>query len=145
MHNGLLLVIGVRQDPRLNNRTINPPTPQVIMSVLIFTLLGSISPDGDRTRADEVRSGSSSPLLHSSSCPPTPNPITPTPHPYHPPPLTPSPSQVRNGLFSTIAFILGAATSCLSGYLGMKIATYANARTAVEARRGIAPAFMCGE
>ena len=75
------------------------------MSVLIFTLLGSISPEGDRTRADEV----------------------------------------RNGLFSMIAFILGAATSCLSGYLGMKIATYANGRTAVEARRGIAPAFMCGE
>ena len=51
--------------------------------------------------------------------------------------------EVRNGLFSMIAFILGAGTSCLSGYLGMKIATYANARTAVEARRGIAPAFMC--
>jgi hypothetical protein len=52
--------------------------------------------------------------------------------------------EVRNGLFSTIAFILGAGTSCLSGYLGMKIATYANARTALEARRGIAPAFMTG-
>lgn len=53
--------------------------------------------------------------------------------------------EVRQGLFSMIAFILGALTSCLSGYLGMKIATYANGRTAVEARRGIAPAFMCGE
>ena len=31
----------------------------------------------------------------------------------------------------------------MSGYLGMKIATFANARTAVEARKGIAPAFMC--
>ena len=75
----------------------------VIMSVLIFTLLGSIPPEDGRTRSDEL----------------------------------------RNGLFSMVAFILGAATSCLCGYLGMKIATYANARTALEARRGIAPAFMC--
>jgi len=52
---------------------------------------------------------------------------------------------VRNGTFSTIAFLVGAATSILSGFVGMKIATYANARTAVEARKGIAPAFMCGE
>eukprot|EP00798_Chlamydomonas_sp_ICE-L_P021208 gene21208-28116_t len=49
----------------------------------------------------------------------------------------------RNGIFSTIAFLLGALTSCLSGYLGMMIATFANARTALEARKGIAPAFMC--
>lgn len=49
----------------------------------------------------------------------------------------------RNAGFSTIAFLLGAITSILSGYIGMKIATYANARTAVEARKGIAPAFMC--
>jgi hypothetical protein len=75
------------------------------MSVLIFSLLGSIAPEAPRTRQDEL----------------------------------------KNGLFSTIAFVLGALTSCLSGYLGMKIATYANARTALEARRGIAPAFMCGE
>lgn len=39
---------------------------------------------------------------------------------------------------------MGAATSILSGYLGMWIATYANARTALEARKGIAPAFMAG-
>ncbi|KIY91312.1 hypothetical protein MNEG_16652 [Monoraphidium neglectum] len=73
------------------------------MSILIFSLLGSIAPEAPRTRQDEL----------------------------------------KNGLFSTIAFVLGALTSCLSGYLGMKIATYANARTALEARRGIAPAFMC--
>lgn len=74
------------------------------MAVLIFALLGSVAPEGSRTRADEV----------------------------------------RNGMFSTIAFVLGACTSILSGFVGMKIATYANARTAVEARKGIAPAFMCG-
>jgi Na+/H+-translocating membrane pyrophosphatase len=78
---------------------------QVIMAVLIFALLGSVTPEGDRVRADEL----------------------------------------KNGLFSMIAFLLGATTSILCGYLGMKIATYANARTAVEARKGIAPAFMCGE
>ena len=36
--------------------------------------------------------------------------------------------------------------ACVSLFcLGMKIATYANARTALEARKGIAPAFMCGK
>ena len=49
-----------------------------------------------------------------------------------------------NGAFSTIAFLIGAVTSIVSGWLGMKIATYANARTALEARKGIAPAFMAG-
>lgn len=75
------------------------------MSVVIFSLLSIVTPEGDRTKRDEF----------------------------------------NNGLFSTIAFALGGATSILSGYLGMQIATYANARTAVEARKGIAPAFMCGE
>jgi len=46
-------------------------------------------------------------------------------------------------LASVVSFLLGAATSIMSGYLGMKIATYANARTALEARKGVAPAFMC--
>jgi len=50
---------------------------------------------------------------------------------------------VANGAFSTLAFIIGAATSIASGFVGMKIATFANARTALEARKGIAPAFMC--
>lgn len=54
-------------------------------------------------------------------------------------------NELYNGIFSCIAFILGAVTSILSGYLGMKIATYANARTALEARKGIAPAFSVGE
>ncbi|KAL4855826.1 Pyrophosphate-energized vacuolar membrane proton pump [Chlorella vulgaris] len=49
---------------------------------------------------------------------------------------------IYNGAFSTLTFLVGAVTSILSGYLGMSIATYANARTALEARKGIAPAFM---
>lgn len=75
----------------------------VIMSVAIFSLLSMVTPEGGRTKEDEL----------------------------------------RNGAFSTVAFILGGLTSIASGFVGMKIATYANARTAVEARKGIAPAFMC--
>ncbi|KAH7352441.1 hypothetical protein KP509_19G045200 [Ceratopteris richardii] len=44
--------------------------------------------------------------------------------------------------FTTVAFILGVVTSVLSGYLGMKIATYANARTTLEARKGVGKAFF---
>eukprot|EP00951_Prasinocladus_malaysianus_P038206 scaffold417619_cov43-Prasinocladus_malaysianus.AAC.1 len=53
-----------------------------------------------------------------------------------------TPPALANGFFSAIAFLLGAATSTASGYIGMKIATYANARTALEARKGVAPGFM---
>ena len=74
----------------------------LLMAGAIFGLLSSVAPEGDRTRADEV----------------------------------------RNGAFSTVAFVVGGLTSIVCGYLGMQIATYANARTALEARRGIAPAFM---
>eukprot|EP00850_Spirogloea_muscicola_P014555 SM000105S13900 [mRNA] locus=s105:301939:306157:+ [translate_table: standard] len=49
---------------------------------------------------------------------------------------------VANALFSTIAFIAGAITSTISGYLGMTIATYANARTTLEARKGVGFAFI---
>lgn len=44
--------------------------------------------------------------------------------------------------FTTVAFILGVLTSVVSGYLGMKIATYANARTTLEARKGVGKAFI---
>lgn len=47
-----------------------------------------------------------------------------------------------NAIFSTIAFLLGALTSTLSGFLGMKITTYANARTTLEARTGVSKAFI---
>ena len=62
-------------------------------------------------------------------------------HTHHHEVVTPS---LWNGVFSTISFLLGAITSILSGYLGMRIATYANARVSVEARKGIAPAFEAG-
>ncbi|KAF5807562.1 putative inorganic diphosphatase [Helianthus annuus] len=45
-------------------------------------------------------------------------------------------------VFSTVSFILGAITSVISGFLGMKIATYANARTTLEARKGVGN--VCG-
>ncbi|GJW16139.1 pyrophosphate-energized vacuolar membrane proton pump-like protein [Tanacetum coccineum] len=48
---------------------------------------------------------------------------------------------LATALFSTIAFVLGAITSIVSGFLGMKIATYANARTTLEARKGVGKAF----
>ncbi|KAE8669052.1 Pyrophosphate-energized vacuolar membrane proton pump 1 [Hibiscus syriacus] len=44
--------------------------------------------------------------------------------------------------FSTISFLLSAVTSVVSGFLGMKIATYANARTTLEARKGVGKAFI---
>uniref|UniRef100_A0A453T6U1 H(+)-exporting diphosphatase n=1 Tax=Aegilops tauschii subsp. strangulata TaxID=200361 RepID=A0A453T6U1_AEGTS len=49
---------------------------------------------------------------------------------------------LANAAFSTIAFVLGAVTSLVSGFLGMKIATYANARTTLEARKGVGKAFI---
>lgn len=49
---------------------------------------------------------------------------------------------LATAVFSTISFLLGAVTSVVSGFLGMKIATFANARTTLEARRGVGKAFI---
>lgn len=49
---------------------------------------------------------------------------------------------LASAIFSTISFLLGAITSLFSGFLGMKIATYANARTTLEARKGVGKAFI---
>ena len=38
--------------------------------------------------------------------------------------------------------LLGVVTSVLSSFLGMKIATYANVRTTLEARKGVGKAFI---
>ena len=40
------------------------------------------------------------------------------------------------GALTTLAFILGALTSILSGYIGMKVAVYANARTTIDCAQG---------
>ena len=48
---------------------------------------------------------------------------------------------MRNAVFTTAAFVAGAVTSIVAGYIGMKIATFANARTALEARTGVDRAF----
>ena len=41
------------------------------------------------------------------------------------------------GALTTLAFILGALTSILSGYIGMKVAVYANARTTIDCAQGV--------
>jgi H(+)-translocating pyrophosphatase len=52
----------------------------------------------------------------------------------------------RNAGFATLSFIVGALTSILCGYLGMRIAVYSNARTAVMAmpngEEGYSKAFV---
>ncbi|XLR50935.1 hypothetical protein S83_001607, partial [Arachis hypogaea] len=49
---------------------------------------------------------------------------------------------LATALFSTILFLLGGVTSLVFGFLGMKIATYANARTTLEVRKGVGKAFI---
>lgn len=44
--------------------------------------------------------------------------------------------------YTTIAFLLGAFTSVVSGYIGMMIATYANTRTAYNCTKGLALGFQ---
>lgn len=49
------------------------------------------------------------------------------------------------GVFTTIAFVIGCCTSMLCGFIGMKIATFANSRTTVEcahSENGIARGFV---
>ncbi len=48
---------------------------------------------------------------------------------------------VRDGLYTAISFLVGAATSIASGYIGMWIATQGNVRTAAAARQSLARAF----
>ncbi len=48
---------------------------------------------------------------------------------------------VREGIYTAIAFLFGGAISIASGYIGMKVATQGNARTTVSAKRSIAEAF----
>jgi inorganic pyrophosphatase len=43
--------------------------------------------------------------------------------------------------FSALAFIIGATTSIVSGWIGMRIAVYTNSRTALQAEHGYAESF----
>jgi len=40
-----------------------------------------------------------------------------------------------SGMFTAIAFVLGAVTSILSGYIGMRVAVYSNVRTTISAQK----------
>jgi K(+)-stimulated pyrophosphate-energized sodium pump len=49
--------------------------------------------------------------------------------------------------YQAVAFVIGATTSALAGYIGMRVATAANSRTAHAARGGLIPALkvaFCG-
>jgi K(+)-stimulated pyrophosphate-energized sodium pump len=48
---------------------------------------------------------------------------------------------VREGIYTAIAFIFGGAISIASGYIGMMVATQGNARTTVSAKKDISNAF----
>ncbi|RYG63718.1 sodium-translocating pyrophosphatase, partial [archaeon] len=39
------------------------------------------------------------------------------------------------GFLTTLSFVLGAATSILSGYIGMKVAVFSNVRTTINAQK----------
>ncbi|MCB1135797.1 MAG: V-type H(+)-translocating pyrophosphatase [Chlamydiia bacterium] len=50
-------------------------------------------------------------------------------------------TEVNEGLYSAIAFLLGAGISTLSAFLGMRIATTGNVRTTIKARSSLGEAF----
>ncbi len=47
----------------------------------------------------------------------------------------------NDGIYSSVAFVLGALTSSVCAYLGMKIAILGNVRTTIRAQKNIAEAF----
>ena len=48
---------------------------------------------------------------------------------------------VNEGIYTAIAFAIGAVISIASGYIGMKIATQGNVRTTVSANKSLSDAF----
>ncbi|MDP6652980.1 MAG: V-type H(+)-translocating pyrophosphatase, partial [Gammaproteobacteria bacterium] len=48
---------------------------------------------------------------------------------------------IREGVYTALAFLFGGAISIASGYIGMIVATQGNARTTVSAKKDIASAF----
>jgi K(+)-stimulated pyrophosphate-energized sodium pump len=55
--------------------------------------------------------------------------------------LNDSRTEINEGLYSSIAFLIGAATSVASAFLGMRIATIGNVRTTIKARHSLSEAF----
>src|SRR5215211_742801 len=51
-------------------------------------------------------------------------------------------NQVERGIITSIAFLIGAALSGLSGYIGMTVAVKSNVRTAAAATRGVGEALL---
>ena len=62
---------------------------------------------------------------------------------FLPEPIWSNGEPLRNVL-TAIAYILGSILSGIAGVIGMSIATVANVKTAVAAKKGIAPAFSVG-
>ena len=50
-------------------------------------------------------------------------------------------THIHDGAYTAVAFLMGAFISSLSAFLGMKIATIGNVRTAIRAQQNIAEAF----
>jgi K(+)-stimulated pyrophosphate-energized sodium pump len=48
---------------------------------------------------------------------------------------------IREGIYTALAFLFGGAISIASGYIGMKVATQGNARTTVSAKKDISHAY----
>jgi Na+/H+-translocating membrane pyrophosphatase len=49
---------------------------------------------------------------------------------------------VYGTFYTTVAFLVGGATSIISGYIGMRIAVYTNVRTTLECARDISNGFV---
>ncbi len=49
--------------------------------------------------------------------------------------------ELNEGLYSAVSFLIGAVTSSICAFLGMKIATIGNVRTTIQARHSISHAF----
>ncbi|MGE8720337.1 sodium/proton-translocating pyrophosphatase, partial [Leptospira terpstrae] len=50
-------------------------------------------------------------------------------------------TEFNEGIYTSVAFVSGALISCLSGFIGMKIATAGNVRTAQAAKTSLSKAF----
>jgi len=95
----------------------------VVFGAMVFALLGSAGNCGEETMAHEVR-GAWETCAKDPATDAFPADCT-----WH----AGDGSCWQRGGLSTVAFLIGSLTSVVSGYIGMRIAVYANARTALEA------------